>query len=91
MSAGGGSEATVTARTRYGWAKPKECGEQLNGRKPSLKLEGIAYKSNVRPAIVSGCEAWCLTESRTGTLQSGERSMVRATYGVQVNQRSKKI
>ena len=34
VSAGGGCEVAVTARTRCGWAKPMECGELLYGRFP---------------------------------------------------------
>ena len=59
--------AVVTARTRCGWAKPRECGELLNGRFP-LKLKGAAYKIYVRPAIMNGSEAWCLKESEMGVL-----------------------
>ena len=33
MSAVGGCEAAVTARTRCGWAKNRECGELLHGRR----------------------------------------------------------
>ena len=32
MSADGGCRAAVTARTRCGWDKLRECGELLNGR-----------------------------------------------------------
>ena len=30
---GGACKTAVTARTRYGWAKPRECGELLYGRR----------------------------------------------------------
>ena len=53
VSAGGGCEAAVTARTRCGWAMLKECGEWLYGRFP-LKLKGAVYKSYIRPAILHG-------------------------------------
>ena len=33
VSAGGGYEAAVTARTRCGWVQFKECGEFLYGRR----------------------------------------------------------
>ena len=51
VSAGGGCEAAVTARTRCGWVKFWECGELLYGRFP-LKLRGTVYRSYVRPEIL---------------------------------------
>ena len=41
VSAGGGCEADVTARTRCGWEKVRECGELLYGRRFPLKLKGV--------------------------------------------------
>ena len=41
VSAGGGCEAAVTARTRCGWIEFRECGELLFGRRFSLWLWGI--------------------------------------------------
>ena len=41
----GGCEAAVTARTKHGWAKFRECGELLYGRRFPLKLKGAVYKS----------------------------------------------
>ena len=35
----GGSEAAVTARTRTGWIKFRECGKQPYGRKVFIKNE----------------------------------------------------
>ena len=40
VSAGGGCEAALTARTRCKWAKLRECGELLCGRRFPLKLKG---------------------------------------------------
>ena len=37
VSAGGGCEAAVTVRTRYGLAKLRECGELLYGRRFPLR------------------------------------------------------
>ena len=51
VSAGVGYEAAVTARTRCGWAKFKECSELQYGRFP-LKLKWSVSKSYVRPAIL---------------------------------------
>ena len=49
VSAGGGCEAAVTARTICGWVKFMECGELLYGRRFPLRLNGAVYKSYVRP------------------------------------------
>ena len=59
VSAGGGCEASVTARTRCGLVKFRECGELLCGRLP-VKLKGVVNKSCVRPTILNGSEAWRL-------------------------------
>ena len=60
VSAGVGCEAAITARTRCGWIKCRECGELLYGRRLNLKLKAVFHKSYVRPAILCGSEAWCL-------------------------------
>ena len=54
VRAGGGCEAAVTARTRCGWDKSRECGELLHGRRFPLKTKGTVYKSYVKPAILHG-------------------------------------
>ena len=51
MSVGGGCEAAVTAITRCGWVKYRECGELLYGRRFPLSLKAAVYKSYIRPAI----------------------------------------
>ena len=48
----GGCEAAVTARKSCGWAKLRECGELLYGRRFPLKLKGAVYNNYVRPAIL---------------------------------------
>ena len=62
MSASGGCEAAVTARTRCGWGELMECCELLYGRRFPPKLNGAFHKSYVRPAILYGSEAWFLKE-----------------------------
>ena len=62
VSAGGGCEAAVTAKTRHVWLKFRECAELLYGRRFPLRLKGTVYKSYVRPAILYGREAWCLID-----------------------------
>ena len=84
MSAGGGCEAAVTARTRCGWFKLMECGALLYGRIFPLKLKGAVFKSYVRPALLYGSESWCLKESEMGILRRTDRSMVRAMCGAQL-------
>ena len=64
VSAGGGCEAAVTARTRCGRVKSRECGELLHSRRFPLKLKGAVYKSCVRPAIMHGRKVWCLKENK---------------------------
>ena len=44
VSAGGRCEASVTARTRCGWVKFRECGELLYDRRITLRLKGAVYK-----------------------------------------------
>ena len=68
VSAGGGCEAAVSARTRCGWAKHRKCGELLYGRRFPLRLKGAVHNSYVRPAIPYGSEAWYLKESEMGIL-----------------------
>ena len=88
VSAGGGCEVVVTARTRCWWVKFMECGELLYGRFP-LRRKGTVCKSCVMPAILYVSEAWCLKESEMGILQRAERSMVRAICGVQLVDRKR--
>ena len=77
VSAGGGYEAAVTARTRCGWVKLRECGELLYGRRFPLKLKRTAYKRYVRPATIYGSEEWSMKES----------DVVRVICGVQLKNR----
>ena len=88
VSAGGGCEEAVTARTSCGWGKLRECGEFLYGRRFPPKLKCAVYKSYVRPAIQYGSEASCLRENAMGILQRTERSTVRAMCAAE---RQKKI
>ena len=43
VSACGGCEAAVTARTRCVWVRFWECGELLYGRRFPLNLKGAVY------------------------------------------------
>ena len=84
VSAGGGCETAVIARTRCEWVKSMECGELLHGRIFPLKLRGVVYKSYERSEILHRSEAWCLEENKMVILQRTERSMMRAMCGVQL-------
>ena len=87
VSASGGCEAAVTARTRSGWVKLRECGELVYGSRFPLKLKGAVHKSYIRPTILHGHKAWCLKEMEI--LRWTERSMVRAMCGVQPKYRKR--
>ena len=45
VRASGGCEAAVTARTRCGLVKLRECGELLHGKRFPLQLKGAVYRS----------------------------------------------
>ena len=64
QNASGGCETAVTARVRIGWMKFRECGELLFGRRFSLKMKGMVYRSSVRSAMLYGSETWCLLEEK---------------------------
>ena len=89
VSAGGGCEAVVTARTRCGCVMFRLFGELLYGRSFPLMLKGAVNGSYVRPVMLYGCETWCLKESEMGILQRTERSMVRAMFGIQLKDRKR--
>ena len=63
VSAGGGCEAAVIARTKYGWVKLRECGELLYEKRFFLMLKEAVCKSYVWPASLFGSVAWCLNEN----------------------------
>ena len=63
VSAGGGCEAALTARTRCGWVEFRECGELLNCMRIPLRLKGTVYKSYIKPVILCRSEEWCLKAS----------------------------
>ena len=54
MNAGGGCEADVTTRTRYGWVKFRECVELLYGKMFPIRLKGFVYKNHIRSAGLYG-------------------------------------
>ena len=54
VSAGGGCEAAVTARSRFVWVKLTECGELLYGKIFPLRLKEAVYKKSDEPAQMCG-------------------------------------
>ena len=52
LNATGGCETAVTARTRIGWMKFRECSEILKGKRFSLKMKGKVCESCVRSAML---------------------------------------
>ena len=51
LNASGECETAVTARTRVGWKKFRECDEILFEKRFSLRVKGKIYKSYVRSAM----------------------------------------
>ena len=84
LIASGGCETVVTARVKIGWMKFRECGDLLVGRRFSLKMKGMVYRSCVRSAMLYGSETWCLRENEMIILRRTERAMVRSMCGVKL-------
>ena len=84
LNAKGGSEAAVTARTRIGWIKFRECEELVYGKKFSLKMKGRIDQSCVRSAMLYGSETWCLRDNQLAILRKTEKAMTRAMCGVKM-------
>ena len=84
LNASGECETVVTSRVRMGWMKSRECGELLRGRRFSLRMKRMVYRSCVRSAMLYGSETWCLSESEMAILRRTERVMVRSMCGVKL-------
>ena len=52
VRASGGCEAAVTAKTRFGWVRFRECGELMYGMRFPLRLKGAVYMCYIMPAIL---------------------------------------
>ena len=89
VNASGGCEAAVTARTRIGWVKFRECRELLNSKRFLLKRKGMVYWSYVRLAMLYGSERWCLRENEMAILRRTERAMVRAMCGAKLMEKKR--
>ena len=64
--------------------KFRECEELLHGRRFSLRMKGVVYRSCARSAMLYGSETWCLRESEMAILRRTERAMVRSMCGVKL-------
>ena len=63
----------------------RECGsELLSGRRFSLRMKEMVYRSCVRLAMLYGSEKWCLRESEMAILRRTERAMVSSMCGVKL-------
>ena len=69
LNANGGCEAVVSARTRVGWKKFRECSKILFGKRFSLQIKGKIYKSYVQSAMLYGSKTWCLRENKVVILR----------------------
>ena len=74
LSAGGGSEITVTTRVKTAWKKFRELLPVLTSRHLSYKTLGHVYSSCVRSAMLHVSETWPLTKTN---LQLNEKAMIR--------------
>ena len=75
LIASGSSEAAVTARTRIGWVKFRECGEMFYGKCFSLRLKGKVYQSCVLSATLYGSETRCLNDKKIAILRKTETAI----------------
>ena len=71
--------------------KFRECRELLCGRRFSLRMKGMVYRSCVRSALFYGSETWCLRENEMAILRRIKRAMVRSMCGVKLVDRKWKI
>ena len=89
VSASGGCEAGMIARTRCGLVKFRECGVLLYGWRFPLMLKEVVYEIYVMPAILYGSEAWCLNVNEMGILRTTETYMLRIMCGVHLKARKR--
>ena len=75
LNASGTCETAVTARTRVGWKKFRECGEIMFRKRFSLRMNEKLYNSY-------GSKTWYVRENEAAILRTAKRSMVRGMCGV---------
>ena len=64
--------------------KLRECGELLLGRRFSLMVNGMVFRSCVRLAMLYASETWCWRDIDMAVLRRAARAMVRAMCGVKL-------
>ena len=74
LSAGGGSEITVTTRVKLAWKKFRELLPVLISRHLSYKTCGHVYSSCVLSAMLHASETWPLTKTN---LKPNDSAMIR--------------
>ena len=84
LNASGGCETAATSRVRIGWMKFRERGELFRGRRFSLRMKGMVYRSCARLAMMYGSETWCFRESEMAILRITKRAMVKSMCGVKL-------
>ena len=84
LNASGGCETAVTPRVRIEWMNFRECGELLLGRRFSVTMKGMVYRSCAKSAMLYGNETWCLRENEMIILRRTERAMVRSISEVKL-------
>ena len=84
LNASGECETAATSKVRIGWMKFREYGELLRGRRFSLRMKGMVYRSCVRSAMLYGSETWCLRESEMAIMRRTERALVRSMCEVKL-------
>ena len=77
LSAGGGSEITVTTGLKTAWKKFRELLPVLTSRHLSYKTRGNVYSCCVRSAMLHASETWPLTKTNLQRLQGNDRTMIR--------------
>ena len=64
LNANGGCETAATSKVRrIGWVKLRESRELLGGRRFSLRMKWMVYRTCVRTAMLYGIETWRVRES----------------------------
>lgn len=77
LDAGGGCEASITARVRAAWGKFRQLLPLLTSRGLSQTTRGKIYNTYIRPVLLYASESWAPTVSNIAKLQRNDRSMTR--------------
>ena len=77
IDAGGGCEASATARIRAAWGKFRQLLPLLTSRGLSLHTRGKIYSTYIRPVLLYASESWAPTVFNIAKLQRNDRCMTR--------------